>query len=239
MTLEEFSNEFDVLVDSYRRFKKFDDREFLDSLDFNEYEKSVFLTKAQEEIIIELYSGKNIFNNSFEKTEELRRNLNSLVKTYKTSNKEEGQIGLSDKSVFFKLPEDLWFITYESVTLQEPTLSCIDGKNIIVIPTTQDEYYRTEQNPFKTSNERRILRLDISDNTVELVSKYNIKEYIIRYLSKPLPIILEDLPEALQINGENKKSECSLNSVIHRTILDRAVTLAIASKVPSTQDNKK
>ena len=51
MTVTEFSNEFDVLIDSYRRFKDFDNKENLDSLDFNEYEKSIFLTRAQEDIV--------------------------------------------------------------------------------------------------------------------------------------------------------------------------------------------
>jgi hypothetical protein len=46
MTCEEFSNEFDVLVDSYRRFKSYDEKEQLDSIEFSEYEKSVFLTSA-------------------------------------------------------------------------------------------------------------------------------------------------------------------------------------------------
>ena len=39
MTTEEFSNEFDTLVSSYRRFKDFDNKEALDSLEFDEYEK--------------------------------------------------------------------------------------------------------------------------------------------------------------------------------------------------------
>ena len=44
MTAEEFSNEFDTLVSSYRRFKDFDNKEGLDSLpkliiDFIEYLK--------------------------------------------------------------------------------------------------------------------------------------------------------------------------------------------------------
>lgn len=46
MTTTEFSNEFDVLIDSFRRFKDFDEKEVLDSLEFNEYEKSIFLTEA-------------------------------------------------------------------------------------------------------------------------------------------------------------------------------------------------
>lgn len=46
MTTTEFSNEFDILIDSYRRFKDFDEKEVLDSLEFSEYEKSMFLTEA-------------------------------------------------------------------------------------------------------------------------------------------------------------------------------------------------
>ena len=59
MTVTEFSNEFDVLIDSYRRFKDFDNKENLDSLDFNEYEKSIFLTRAQEDIVTSFYNGLN------------------------------------------------------------------------------------------------------------------------------------------------------------------------------------
>ena len=59
MKREEFSNGFDVLVNSYKRFKDFDKQEFLDSIEFNEYEKSLFLTKAQEELVSSLYNGKN------------------------------------------------------------------------------------------------------------------------------------------------------------------------------------
>lgn len=44
MTTEEFSNEFDTLVSSYRRFKDFDNQELLDSIEFDEFEKSFYLT---------------------------------------------------------------------------------------------------------------------------------------------------------------------------------------------------
>ena len=37
MTTEEFSNEFDTLVSSYRRFKDFDNQELLDSIEFDEF----------------------------------------------------------------------------------------------------------------------------------------------------------------------------------------------------------
>ena len=222
MTTEEFSNEFDVLLENYSS-----------NIKLNEYEKSVFLTKAQEEAVISLYNGKNPTKDSFERTEEIRRYLSSLVKTYETEDKEEYSTGLSDYSAFFKLPDDLWFITYESVNLSKEELGCMDNKDITVIPITQDEYHRIKRNPFRGTNKRRALRLDLSNKVVEIISKYNVESYLVRYLSRPAPIILTDLTDNLSINDISVKTECELNPVIHRAILERAVKLAIISKVPS------
>ena len=238
MTTDEFSNEFDTIIDSYRRFKDFDSKEELDSLDFNEFEKSLFLTKAQEEIVLEYYNGKNPFNESFEKTEEIRRYLSNLIKTYTTVDKKTGYTGLSSNSVFFELPEDLWFITYESVNLKDDNLGCKNGEGIPVVPVTQDNYNRISRNPFKNTNDRRALRLDLGDKLVEIVSKYNVESYLVRYVARPAPIVLINLPDDLTINGISTKTECKLNPVIHRTILERATRLAIISKVPNTDAGK-
>jgi hypothetical protein len=231
MTTEEFSNEFDTLLNSYSNVEVFGKTP--NTVEVDEYEKSVFLTNAQEEIVIDLYNGKNPFRDSFEKTEEIRRYLSDLIRTYTTSTKEEGYTGLSNKSVFFKLPEDLWFITYEAVNLKDDELGCMDGEGISVIPVTQDEYHRIKKNPFRGPNERRAVRLDLSEKVVEIVSKYNIDTYLVRYLARPRPIILSKLPDNLSINGVSDKTECELNPVIHRAILERAVKLAIRSKVPN------
>ena len=228
MTVEEFSNEFDTLLNS------FGENNGSLSIKLDEYEKSVFLTKAQEEIIINLYSGKNPLGSTFEKTEEIRRYLDNLIKTYTTSDKKTGHIGLSDNSTFFELPEDLWFITYESVHLKDDNLQCNKERNILVNPITQDDYFKISNNPFRGPSEKRALRLDFGNSLVEIVSKYNIQEYTIRYISKPTPIILTDLPDDLSINDINIKTECKLNPVIHRAILERAVEIAILSRVPNT-----
>lgn len=232
MTTEEFSNEFDTLLNSYSNIEPFGKTP--NTVEIDEYEKSVFLTNAQEEIVIDLYNGKNPFGDSFEKTEEIRRYLSDLIRTYTTTVKETGYTGLSNKSVFFKLPDDLWFITYEAVNLKDDELRCMDGSNILVLPVTQDEYHRIKKNPFRGPNERRAIRLDLSEKVVEIVSKYNIDSYLVRYLARPKPIILSKLPDNLSINGVSDKTECELNPVIHRAILERAVKLAIISKVPNT-----
>lgn len=231
MTTEEFSNEFDALLNSYSTTEEFGKTP--NTIELDEYEKSVFLTKAQEDVVIDMYNGKNTFGDSFEKTEEIRRYLSDLIKTYTTTDKKVGYTGLSKSSVFFELPNDLWFITYESVNLKDDGLGCMSGEDISVIPITQDEYHRIRKNPFRDTNGRRALRLDLSGKVVEIVSKYNVERYLVRYLSRPNPIILNDLPNDLSINGINKKTECGLNPVIHRAILERAVRLAIISRVPS------
>ena len=226
MTNEEFSNEFDNLVNSNSIIKPFG----VDStpLGFDEYEKSMFLTKAQESIVISLYNG-NLTGDSFEKTEELRRYLSGLVKTYSTTDKVEGK-GLTKDSYFFNLPKDTWFITYEAVVSQDTKLGCAKGTIMEVVPVTQDELYKTNRNPFRMPNKRRVLRLDVEGDTVELISAYSIAEYQIRYLSKPEPIILVDLPDGLSINGLTKATECKLNPAIHRVILEMAVSLALKSR---------
>ena len=231
MTTEEFSNEFDTLLNSYSTTQAFGNTP--STVELDEYEKSVFLTKAQEEIVIGTYNGKNQFGDSFESTEEIRRYLSSLIKTYTTTNKKVEYTGLSKSSVFFELPNDLWFITYEAVNLKDDGLGCINGENISVIPITQDEYHRIKKNPFRGTNERRALRLDLNNKVVEIISKYNIEKYLVRYLSRPAPIILTDLTDNLSINGISVKTECELNPVVHRAILERAVKLAIISRVPN------
>lgn len=238
MTITEFSNEFDVLIDSYRRFKDFDDKQNLDSLDFNEYEKSVFLTRAQEDIVVSLYNGLNLTQDSFEGSEEVRRYLDTLVKTIKTSTSLTNiTSGANANSVFFSLPTntDVWFIVYEAVNLQDNNLKCAGKQEVPVVPTKHDNLQKVLRNPFRRPNERRVLRLDLTGNMVELISKYNISDYILRYISKPEPIVLVNLPDDVKINGVGTVNECKLNSVIHRSILEKAVQFALTSKLGTIQ----
>lgn len=228
MTCIEFSNEFDTLLNSYSTVPPYGDENKLD-ITLDEYEKSVFLTKAQEEVVVELYTGKNQFGESFERTEEIRRYLSDLVKTVVLSDKLTGHVGLSKTSMFFQLPEDVWFITYESATLKDERLGCLDGEEATIVPVTQDEYYRIAKNPFRGPSKGRAVRLDIGDGVIEIISDYNIDKYLVRYLSRPKPIVLVDLNE-LSVNGIKARTECELNPVIHRAILERAVRLAIISK---------
>lgn len=226
MTNKEFSDGFSTLLNSFG---------VTPNITLDEYEKSTFLTNAQEQLIIDIYSGRNIiYGKSFEQTEEIRRYLSNLVETYETSTKVTGKLGLSQDSVFFEIPQDTWFITYEVAFLKDSRLGCLDGIEASVVPLPQDDLYRAKDNPFRGPSKDRVLRLDIKSDLAELISKYNVDKYLMRYISQPTPIILVDLPDGLSINGVSTESECELNPVIHRAILERAVQLAIISKTQLT-----
>ncbi len=238
MTTEEFSNEFDTLVSSYRRFKDFDNKEALDSLEFDEYEKSVFLTKAQEELITSYYSGRNSNAESFENTEEIRRYLSSLIKTAEISPaSSQSYKKLTSHSQIFDLPDDVWFITYESASLGANSNTCLNGKVLDVVPVRQDYFHRVKRNPFRGPTDRRALRLDIEGKRVELVSDYTINKYLIRYIVKPAPIVLTNLTD-LSINGVSTAQTCELEESLHRTILELAVRMALQSKGINLENNK-
>jgi hypothetical protein len=231
MTTEEFSSAFDTLLSSYNNTSEFGDTHSRADIVLDEYEKSLFLTEAQDQIIIELYSGRNDKLSSFEKTEELRANLRNLIKTATIAASSETYSGLSEYSKFFKLPSDILFITYEAATIGDESAGCKNGKTIAVIPVTQDEFHRVMENPFKQANKRRALRLDSGLDIVEVISKYNLTSYTVRYISKPKPIVLTNLSEmSVFPEVEGKETNCELDSVLHRPILERAVLLAINSR---------
>ena len=239
MNSQEFSNGFDTLVSSYRRFKDFDNKEILDSVEFNEYEKSFYLTKAQEDLVVSLYSGRNSYGEPFEGTEEMRRYLSPLVMEAKLQPVQGGGgiLGMGSSSKFFTLPDDLMFITYESVVTSNG--KCGEGSQLDVYPVTQDEYHKVKRNPYRGANDRRALRLDLSDGVIEVVSKYDVTDYYVRYLRKPAPIVLEDLPNGLEVDGVSSESRCELDSTLHQRILERAVMMALQSKLTGGNNKDK
>lgn len=227
----EFSDKFDVLINSYINKIPFGSDTSVVNIAFDEYEKSLFLTKAQTEVVINLYNGRNPYGLSFETTEESRRYLESLVKTkvYQEEDEVEGT-KTADTSVFYELPEDIAFITMEQVSYNDESLGCYNGSVATVYPVTQDEYGKIKNNPFRGPTKYKALRLDTENNKVEIISKYKVGEYLMRYLSKPTPIILEELPNNLTIDNSREEKECELNTILHDTILDRAVQMALQSR---------
>ena len=213
MTTQEFSIEFDILYNNLASNA---------APPLNEYEKSVFLTKAQSDIVIELYSGRNHLGLAFEGSEEVRRYLHPLVKQNNIT-LIPGSDGLYDiqgtsiSDVFVIIREYLRHNSGETP----------------VIPVTQDEYSKIKQNPFRGPKcYKRALRLE-QESKISIAADLPIgtdTQYVITYLKNPDPIILKALPAdndgQLTIQNEHEASAGELPESLHRMILDRAVLYA-------------
>ena len=196
MTTQEFSLEFDLMYNNISSNQ---------APGLSEYEKSLFLTQAQEALVLDIYSGK--LGSPFESTEEVTDYLSPLVKQVTYTTKVEGN-GLDSRSVFFNIDTDIWFKTGEKAIIKDDSLKCGTSteRAVDVVPVTQDTLYRTKNSPFRGPNDNRVIRIDFTHDglarTVKLITKNHLFSYYVTFLKKPDPIILIDLPNDLTINGE-------------------------------------
>ena len=223
MDVQELSNLFDTLLQPYITKDVSGEQ---NTLAFDEYEKSIFLTKAQEQIVLELYQ-------ELEQSEENRKYLSNLIKTgnyVPVGEQDETLINNTFKSYKVEIEDSVLFMIYEQCTLSDEN-NCINGRIVSVVPTIHDDLDKVLKNPFKSPNNRKVIRLDF-DNKIELISKYNVSNYKVRYLKKPNPIILVKL-EDLNIDKKQEVSNGETNPILHERIVQRAVQLAVQSKVKS------
>lgn len=215
MTISELSNEFDILYNNATSNQ---------APGLNEYEKSVFLTQAQEAVVTELYNGN--VQTSFESNESVTRYLSSLVTTTTPTLTQKDNPNIGSVVYTATLSNDILFIVYEGATLTDYNQTL----RASVVPSKHDNIYKLLENPFRGPNNKRVLRLSVENNQVELISALPISAYIVRYLKKPSPIILTDLDgEDLSINNKSIESNSlDIPEALHRTILLRAVQLAKA-----------
>lgn len=241
MTNNELSNAFDVLLSSYSVQMPFGHDASTGSIALDEYEKSYLLTKAQEELVEDLYAGKSIEGESYEETERLRRSLANLntEMEYEPVEDTKDYFPISEDSQFFQLDNDIMFITYEAVRTEVD--NCLRNKRIEVVPVKQDWFHRQGRNPFRGPSKTRALRLDLSDNVVEIVYPLAISKYYVKYLRKPRPIVLQNLDDNLSVHQSAVETSCELDERLHEKIVDRAVMLALRSRgvVPQPREPRR
>lgn len=234
MTLQEFSLEFDILYNNVTSNS---------APPLDEYEKSVFLTMAQLEIVKELYSGRNQLGLAVEVNEESRHYLNSLIYTA-TSELTEDDANVYEKYKEYKIDPNYEDISAIAILREYISYSVNDKvKEIPVIPISHDTIFSTLQNPFRGTSHKRALKTEVNNHYRIYWDKpdnINDATFTLTYLTKPTPIILEniDTSEYLTIDGEDVYGgkECILPEVLHGDILKRAVQLAKQTYVGQTQE---
>lgn len=235
MNIQEFNDEFDIQYDSIAGKS---------APGLDAYEKSVYLTRAQLELVKNYYNPKsNAKQEGFELTEKRRVDLNSIVTTFSTSEKSTSLDSINKNGRFIDLPIDVLYIVHEHLNAK---VNGCDEK-VTIVPLTHDEYNVQVNNPFKRPSAKRGWRLDIESNNegrrVEIIYVNDNYSYFVRYIRYPEPIILVNLDdefkgEGLSIDGFTNSNECKLNIELHPEILNRAVELAMGDYTKDNLESK-
>lgn len=237
MTVTEFKNEFLIHYNAIATNS---------APGLDDFEISVFLTKAQLELVKSTYEASgNKYKEGFEGSEKRRVDLKELVKDYKSTQIVTSTSKIHKDSKFFKIPDDVFLIVYEDATIS--STDCYNGNILNVNVKTHDEFTIQISNPFKKPDGDICWRMDFSkignDKVVELINPYTITQYHLRYIMFPPPIIVSNLSttfpsEGLTIDGVSNAQTCILDSEFHRQIVDRAVELALRDYKPANLESK-
>ena len=227
MTAQEFSNEFDVLYNYIMSNQ---------APGLDEYDKSVFLTKAQSEIIKNYFNPKgNKYQEGFDGSQKRQADFSKLMKTYASSGTiptPTSFFGNVTGAYKITWPDDVFVVVNEVVDVTKKN----DNRKyrLQVIPIKYDEYLRVSSKPYKQPLKNQAWRIINGENDINLIvghlNSVSSDGYHIRYVKHPKPIILESLDgSGLSINGETNAMGCELDPEIHPEILQRAVELAKAA----------
>lgn len=157
MTIVEFSNEFDVLYNNITSNQ---------APGLDEYEKSVFLTQAQEDIVRCYFDPKsNKVQEGFDGSQKRQYDFSSLIKTTELKSMREIMSIEKDnpnfnfpqlfdnKSIPFLSPNNLF------LTINESIIDTKNNERFLVVPITYDEYFRLKAKPYGMPLKRQAWRL--------------------------------------------------------------------------------
>ena len=247
MKLQEFSDTFDALLNSYNTQAQFGDQASRSTIVLDEYEKSVILTQAQDIIVKTYFDSKlNSQAQGFDDSERRQVDFSSLIKS-SVLTKASNQDSIFDKrGIIYKFPtkesdsttSDVLFVLNEKIT--------IGSKDYVVIPISYKEYDMEMSKAYAQPLKKQIWRLFQNNQSgfdiySEIIPNVNLSGstmvYKVRYVRRPNPIVLTNLPNDLSIDGVTVATECELNPILHMDILNKALEIAVATRgggVPRT-----
>lgn len=165
MTTQEFSNEFDVLYNNIMSNQ---------APGLDEYEKSIFLTKAQEELVRDYFNSRNVKNaQGFDDSQKRQYDFSTLlssitlpdfIDTYRALSVHGSVIYntiFDSRAKIYIAPSDLFLVINESI---EDSAK----RRYSVLPISYDEYNRLILKPYGFPLKRQAWRI-ISDRTSSLV----------------------------------------------------------------------
>lgn len=146
MTNQEFSNEFDVLYNNITSNQ---------APGLNEYEKSVFLTKAQSQLVNEYFNSRvDGFGGGFDGSQKRQYDFSTLVKVSELNEASgvfDNSILLDRRSKVFVYPEDYYLSVNELLT---DSLT-----QYVVVPINHLEYARLMSKPYGLPQKKQVWRM--------------------------------------------------------------------------------
>lgn len=162
MTIIEFSNQFDILYNNITSNQ---------APGLNEYEKSVFLTKAQDEIVKNYFEASSLGNTvkkGFDDTILRQMDFSSLMATREYQDGIIGESTLDPRAIVYDIPENdnVYIVINESLHLMDDN-GVVKGVRQVV-PLSYLEYSRLILKPFKQPVKNQAWRLITSGKRGEL-----------------------------------------------------------------------
>ena len=230
MTNQEFSNEFDILYNNISSNQ---------APGLDEYEKSVFLTKAQDEIVKNYFNPKgNKYQEGFDDNEKRQIDFSMITKTKSYTTFSASTFDGRDNNKSVSLETDIMMLINEFADVTRGGSKV----RLSVIPLNYREYTRLMSKPYKRPLKFQAWRIldnnSGATNRAEVIIGPNdvLTEYTIRYIKRPRAIILSDL-EGVTLDGKNTEQTCELDPILHQEILQRAVELAKAAYAGDLNSN--
>lgn len=223
MTLQEFNTNFDLLYNNIASNQ---------APGLDEYEKSVFLTNAQLELVKNYFNPKgNKYQEGFDQSPKRQLDFSTITDllVYSITDALPNVVKFNEDSIVFPYNDSFLFIIQELATVIDSVTGT--NKNVNIRSITNVEYMMAMNKPYKYPFKHEGWRIihNADDRKLELLLSYgdHLKSYKIRYIKRPTPIILTDLSTlGLTIDGVSTPTDCILDEAMHAEIVQRAVELA-------------
>lgn len=220
MTPIECSNEFDVLVNNINDNA---------APGFTQYEKSIFLNKALEELFDAVFNPKN----------------NKQIEGFSLSLGDTKRILLHNYQKFASIDVDS---ASEARSINGVTCTLVDqeGRKVYalikevansesgpkpVFEINTNDFLTLISKPYPHPHKGYVVKTTIGDNKFEYVAPagFDIVSITFEYIIRPLPIMLNDTETDLSIDGVFGSAEGTMGDIdesLHHAIVQRAVELA-------------
>lgn len=184
MTASEFSQEFDILYNNIASNQ---------APGLTEYEKSVFLTKAQDEIIKNYFTGKpngNKYQEGVEDSAKRYSDFSCLITVANITQTTEQINTIDSRGIIIRLPDNLMISLNEKFTVKFNLMSktnqiikVLSNNTYQVVPITLAEYQKLMSKPSGDPLKRQVWKLMGNSNSgngsIEIIPHWRDVSYIL------------------------------------------------------------